>query len=121
MTTAVAIEIRCKTVSEERNAATTFEGKLDSAELLTGTPTVTVVTVTVPAIVISNIAVNTSALTINGRTVAIGKAVTFKVTGGLVSTEEDDPTTYTIRITAVTDAAVAQTLITNVCLQVIGD
>lgn len=113
MTTNTAPQIQCKTVSEIRNGAVSFVGKLDSGELLTGTPTV--VEVTTSDLTISNVAVNTAALTINGLSVAIGQAVQFKVVGGIADT------VYTLRTTAITDATPSQTLITNLRLLCLAD
>jgi len=68
---------------------------LDSAELLTGTPTVVEVTTT--DLTITSKIVNTVAVRILERDVAIGHAVQFKVTGQKSNTE------YSIRITVSTD------------------
>jgi hypothetical protein len=102
-----------KTVSEVRNVAVDFRGKLDDGELLTGAPTIAEVTTT--NLTFANQAVNTSAIKIRGVSVAIGQAVQFKVSGGTADT------TYTIRITVGTTATPAQTLIETVRLQVIAD
>lgn len=88
---------------ETRNGKVSFVDLLDSGESLTGTPTV--VEVTTSELTISNAAVNTAEETINGETVAIGKAVLFKVTDG----GSGDLATYTLRITVSTDATPAQT------------
>ena len=113
MTTNLADQVQCKTASEARNVAVNFQGKLDSGELLTGTPTV--VEVTTSDLTIDNVAVNTAALTIDGVSVAIGEAVQFRVSGGNAGTD------YTIRIDVGTDASPAQTLVLNVCLSVTAD
>ncbi len=91
-------------VSETRNFAVSFVNMLDAGELLTGTPTITEETTT--DLTISNKAVNTAALTINGASVAIGQAVQFKVVGQKVSGSP-----YTIKITVGTTATPAQTFI----------
>ena len=83
-----------------------FQDLLDSGELLTGTPTIVEVTTT--ALTLSNKVVNTAALTIDGRAVAIGKAVQFKTVGQVAGV------TYRIRITVTTDATVARTLVRDV-------
>ena len=93
--TAVAGETRLFSVS--------FENKLDSGELLTGTPTVAEETTT--DLTISNKVVSTAALTINHRSVAIGRAIQFKVSGFLVANSP-----YTILITCGTDSDPAQTV-----------
>lgn len=105
-----------KTVSEVRNISVSFEGKLDTGELLTGTPTITLSSPSISPedITTSNAIVNTSALTINGQTVAIGEAVQFKVSGGTVANSP-----YTFKISCDTDATPAQTLEGYIILKVI--
>lgn len=75
---------------------------LDAAELLTGTPTVTEVTTT--DLTISNVAINTAALTILDKSVSIGKAVQFKIINQKVNT------TYTLLVTVGTTSTPARTL-----------
>jgi hypothetical protein len=113
LTTNTAPQRQCKSVTEDRNVAISFVGKLDSGELLTGTPTV--VEVTTSDLTITNVAVNTAALTVNGKAVAIGQAIQCQITGGVAGT------TYTVRATGASDATPAQTLIGNVILEVIAD
>lgn len=93
-------------VSEVRNVATSFIGLLDDGELLTGTPTIVEITST--DLTLTNKAVNTSALTINGKTVAVGQAVQFTISTPVANTN------YSIRLTAATDSTPAQTLILTV-------
>ena len=91
---------------ETRNFAVSFAGKLDTGELLTGTPTVVDNAPNSPEdLTISNIGVNTSALTIDGESVAIGEAVQFAVSGFVSGT------TYKLKITVSTDSTPAQSLI----------
>ncbi len=113
MTLATAPQIRCKTASEVRIAAVSFLGKLDSGELLTGTPVVAEVTSS--DLTLANKAVNTGALAIDGVSNAIGEAVQFSIAGGTAAT------TYAINISVGTDSTPAQTLITNVTLEVTAD
>ncbi len=68
---------------------------LDEGELLTGIPTV--VEITTAALTLGNKQINTTALTILGREVAIGQAVLFSVTGQVAGV------TYRVRVTATTD------------------
>ena len=110
LTMSVAIETQFKKAAEERLVSVSLAGKLDSGELLTGTPTI--VEVTTSDLTLANKAVSTAQLTISGRTVAIGQAVQFKVSGGTAGT------TYTIRITVTTDSTPAQTLVLDVVLKV---
>lgn len=102
-----------KTVSEVRNVAVDMKGKLDTGELLTGTPTVVEEVTT--ALTLSSKVVNTTQLVINGRTVAIGEAVQFRVSGGLANQ------TYSIRVTVTTTSTPAQTLVENLHLSVVED
>lgn len=96
-----APQIGIAIAGETRNVAISFASLLDSGELLTGTPTVTE---DVGDLTITSKQVNTVALTINGATVAIGKAVQFSITGQVAGT------TYTITAQCGTDATPAQTL-----------
>lgn len=101
-------------VGETRNVSVSFVDLLDSGEVLTGTPTIVEVTTT--DLTISNKRVSTTATTINGETVAIGKAVQFKVSGQLTTNSP-----YTIKITVGTDASPAQTFVKYVRLAVDTD
>ncbi len=93
-----APDVQFKSTTEVRLAAVSFLDKLRSGELLTGTPTAAATGLT-----IANVANNTSALTIDGRSVAANQAVQFKITGGTASTA------YTILVTATSDSSPAQT------------
>ena len=108
-----APKIRTKTVSEVRNAAVSFSGKLDSGELLTGTPIVT--ELTTPDLTFTNIAVSSTILTIDGLSVPAGEAVQFKVSGGVESTN------YIIKISCGTDSIPVQTLNGRITLYVEAD
>jgi hypothetical protein len=90
-------------VGATRRLSISFEGQLDSGELLTGTPTITEQATT--DLTITNKAVSTTALTINSKTVAIGEAVTCLVSGHVVANSP-----YTLSVSAGTDATDAQTL-----------
>ena len=106
-----AVEIRDKTVSEVLNAQFSFDLELRSTELLTGTPTITEVTSS--DLTITNKLVSASELSISGRTVAIGRAITFTVSGGVAKTS------YVINCIVDTDAG--QTLVGNVRLNALAD
>jgi hypothetical protein len=85
-----------------------FQDCLDSSVTLTGTPTVAEVdgdddAVKSPDLTIANIAVNTSALTIENRAVAVGEAIQFLVSG------QQDGESYRLKMTATTDTTPAQT------------
>lgn len=113
MSVAIATPDQTMIYGETRNIAVSFIGKLeDSGELLTGTPTIVEQTST--SLTLSNKAVNTAALTLLGETVAIGKAVQFKVTDGTAGSSPR------IRITVSTDSVPAQTLIADLILHVIA-
>ena len=113
MTTIYALDRPIKSVSEVCNVAVDFTDLLDSGELLTGTPTIVEVTTT--ALTLSDKAVSTAALIINGRTVIIGAALQFKVVGGAAGTE------YEIRLTCATNSTPAQTRIARIKLLVVAD
>jgi len=110
----IAPQIQEKTVSEERTIAIDFRGKLDSGELLTGTPIITEVTTS--DLTLTSKAVNTAELTINDLTVAIGEAVQCLVTGGLAATRN-----YVIQVQCGTDSTPAQTVRALIKLTVLAD
>lgn len=109
--------------SEVRNVAVDFTGKLDTNpdELLTGTPTVAEQVTS--NLKISNQSVNTVELTVNGKTVAIGKAVQFKVVAGANTAGQGNHKNgeYELLVTVSTDATPAQTLTALLILEVIED
>ncbi len=102
-----------KTESEERNIALDIRGKLDAGEVLTGSPSVEEVTTT--DLTLSNKALNTTIITVNGLQVPISQAVQFKCVGGVAGT------TYTIRVSCATTSNPFQFLIENLHLKVIAD
>lgn len=95
---ATAAEVKAKAAGETRNVAIDYSDKLDSGELLTGAPSVSVTGMTA-----SNQSVNSTELTIQGDAVAAGKAVTFTLAGGTAGTS------YLVTVTVSTDATNAQT------------
>ena len=99
----VLSQVPCISAGETDMCAVDFTDRLDSGELLTGTPTITEVTSS--DLTLGNKAVSTGALTIYGATVATGMAVQFSVSG------QQADTLYTISITVSTDAAVARTFV----------
>ncbi len=98
----IAPEHPAAATGETNVFAVDFSGALDSGELLTGTPTVAEVTSS--DLTITSKSINTGALTINSRSVAVGLAVQFKVVGQVVSGSP-----YKIKITVSTDSSPAQT------------
>jgi hypothetical protein len=83
---------------------------LDDGASLTGTPTI--VEVTTSALTLAGKAVNSATYTdaVTGTTVAVGKALQFTVTGGVVGTS------YTIRCTCATNSTPAETLVYDLVL-----
>lgn len=81
-----------------------FVGQLDSGEKLTGTPLITEEDTT--DLTITNKAVNTAALVIDGVTVAVGKALQCLVSGFTVAHSP-----YTVKLKCGTDSTPAQTKI----------
>lgn len=103
-----APEIHSKSANESRLISIDCSGKLDSGELMTGSVTVPAVS----GITITNEAVNTSTLTINGVSVIAGKAIQMLVSSGTAGN------TYTIAATVATDSTPAQTLEIKLDLEV---
>ncbi len=97
-----ALEVPTYLPDEVNLHSVSFDGKLDSGELLTGVPTV--VEQVTSDLTISNIIVNTAELRISNQIVAIGRAVQFKAIGQLVANSP-----YTLLVTAGTDSSPAQT------------
>ena len=109
-----APQIQTIVVGETRNVAVSFAAKLDSGEVLTGTPTI--VEVTSSDLTITNKVVSTASLTILGETVATGLACTFTVTGAVAGgglTSGRYAGLYQIKVTPATNASNAQTLVTS--------
>lgn len=102
MTATLAEEHPDISTGETRAFAVSFKGKLDTSELLIGTPTVTEVTTT--DLTITQKRVNTGTITIKGESHAAGEAVQFLVTGAVANRD------YQIIITCGTNATYAQTL-----------
>jgi hypothetical protein len=80
-----ALQVQYKGTDEVLNARLDMQGKLESGETLTGTPTVTIIGGST-LIVISSISVSTGALTVNGSTCSAGQVIQFVVTGGVANT-----------------------------------
>ena len=96
-------------VGETRSFVVAFQNQLESGELLTGTPTVT----GHADLTITNKAVNTAILTVDGDSVAVGQAVQFSLSGQTVANSP-----YTVAVTAGSDATPAQTLKGDVVFEV---
>lgn len=99
-----------KRAGETRTFAVYFGSSLVGDELLNGTPTV--VEVSSSDLTISNVGSNGEKQWIGRYESGVDKAVTFSVSGGTAGR------VYVLRITAGTDATVAQTLIQEVELRV---
>lgn len=102
MSANTATERPVTAAGEENLFSVSFDGVLDSGELLASVTSVTEETTT--NLTISNKAVSTAALTINNVAVITGRAIQFKVVGQLVATGR-----YTLKIIVVTDSTPAQT------------
>lgn len=89
-------------VGETNLCSVSFDGVLDSGELLASVTNVT--EETTADLTISNIAVSTAALTINNVSVITGRALQFKVVGQLIATGA-----YTLQMIVITDSTPAQT------------
>ena len=105
-----APEIPSASTDEHRISSVDFSGKLDSGELLTGTPTVTEPTGTITP---TGTVVNTAALEIRGNTVQPGEAVQFSV--NVAGVPEG---LYTIDVSCQTDSTPAQTVTTELKVRV---
>lgn len=88
-----------KAVSETINFAVDCTKGLDDGETLSGTPTSSGQS----EMTVSNLAVTTTEKIIKGKTVAIGKAITGKVTGGTAVGR------YEIKLSCATSSSPAQT------------
>lgn len=87
---------------EENLHSVSFDGALDSGELLVSVTSVEEQTTS--DLTITNIAVSTADLILNNVTVITGRAIQFKVVGQTVATGS-----YTLEMTVVTDSSPAQT------------
>jgi hypothetical protein len=94
-------EIPSKASTEVRNGAISLDELLDSAESITGTPTITA---SPSGLTFASVAANSTVAVIKGASVAIGRAVVFRVSGGTSGTK------YTGTLTVGTDATPAQTI-----------
>lgn len=104
-----ATETRSKHPSEVRNISISFVNVLDSGESLTGTPTLSA---TPSGLTFASAQTNAAAVTINGVSVAIGKAVLARVSGG------SSGITYKCEASCGTTATPAQTIIVEFDLTV---
>lgn len=101
----IAPQIGKLTVGAAKTLAIDFSGQLESGELLTGTPTLVMCSPGSPnEITLSNVAVNTATLSINGSSVVAGKAVQALATGVTKGK-------YMLKATCGSDSTPAQTLI----------
>jgi hypothetical protein len=78
-----APQIGSKTAAETRNVSVSFLSRLDSGELLTGTPTIAV---SPSGLTLGEPAVNQTSQYVNGRLHAAGTVVKFQVSGGSAGT-----------------------------------
>jgi hypothetical protein len=99
-------------LSSVKNVALSFDGELESTELLTGTATGAEITTS--TLTIASVAVNTAELEVLDVTTAIGKAVTLSLAATVVGK-------YRVNVTCDTDATPAQTLIGSFWIEVVAD
>lgn len=90
------------TVGEENLLSVSYDGRLESGEVLTGTPTA--IEKTTSDLTITNVSVSSTALIINNKSVAAGRAIQCFVVGHIVVNAP-----YTVNFTATTDSSPAQT------------
>ena len=83
---------------------------LDASETLASVSTPVELTST--DLTFANVAVNAAAVVIKGVTVAIGKAVQFKVSGQQL--DSGSPKLYRVKVTAITNSSPARTKVVNV-------
>ncbi len=99
----LAPEIHTQSTGETVNHAVDMAGLLDSSELFTGTPTIIEYPTPSPQLLtISNKAVNSTVITINGRSCAAGEAITCSIACATAGT-------YHVLITCGTTSTPAQT------------
>lgn len=89
-----------------------YQSHLDTAEFLTSTPIITEQTTT--DLTLLSKTVSTTALTINGKSVAIGEAVQFTITG------QQAKKTYRIRVAVPTDATPTRTLVRDILVRCVA-
>lgn len=101
----LAMQRPTKAAGAVRNAIIDYTDELDTGD--TGELLVdpTVAEVTTEDLTIESVAVNTGTKNCLGETVAVGKAVQFRVSGGTKGR------VYTLRVTVDTDATPAQTFV----------
>lgn len=87
-------------LEEVVNIAISFNGKLESGEALTGSPTVTVTPSS--GLTVDQVAITAASKDINGVSVAAGRAITARVTPSAAGS-------YVIKVKCGTDATPAQT------------
>ena len=106
-----APEMPPKRASAKRNATVSFASVLGDGEVIS---TVDSVTATPIGLTFSSLAANAAEETVNNKTVAVGKAAQFHVTGGTANTVYD----ITVRVT--TDSTPAQEIPRGVLLPVVA-
>ncbi len=110
MAMAKAKEVHCMTSNETRNFVIDYSSMLGAGIVLTGTPTITALPV---SITLSSKVVNVGVLTLeNGDTIPIGEAVQFAATGGTAGV------TYKITSLCSTDESPAEELEGEIIVQV---
>lgn len=100
-----AQQLPCIVNGETRVGRISFDGKLETGESLTGSPTITDITGDSPSdLTIGDETISTATLEILGVDISAGRALTFSVTGQQADKE------YELSVSCGTDATPAQTL-----------
>jgi hypothetical protein len=107
-----AEQVPIKHPSEIVNGAISLNSRLDTAEVISGTPTISA---TPSGLTFSMIQANTSVATVLGESVPIGKALQFRVSGGTSGVR------YNCEATISTNATPAQTLVIDFGLLVLDE
>ena len=88
-------------VGDNPTKKVSFDGQLDAGEVISS---ITSVTATPAGLTFANEAVSSTVLTINSKSVAIGRAILFNVSGFALASSP-----YTCTMVVVTDSSPAQT------------
>lgn len=102
-------EIPVVSVGDTDTGAISYDALLDDGELIASVGGV--VEVTTSDLTISNVAASTATLKIDKKTVPIGRAVQFSVSGQSATGGDDSDGKYRLRVTVTTDSTPARTLV----------
>lgn len=105
-------EMPNKRTTETRNGAISLDALLEAVEVVSGTPTITS---SPSGLTFSNIQSNSDAIIVKGLTVATGRAIQFRVTGGTSGI------TYNCKAVVATNSTPAQSVEVTFRLLVIDE